>query len=206
MSRDAERSRAAILDAAEACFAAQGFAETTLQQVGAAAGLSRASPAYFFGSKDALHGAVLARLFKARQDATAAAFAPLRRWCEDEALDLREALEQATEDYLRFLLGRPAFVTLLVRDDLAGGERLRATPRRSTAMHDAFAAVSAVGGGRGLRGFDVDDVVLVLVSLTFTPLALRSTFMASLGRDLTHAATRRRHVELVADRVLSMLV
>jgi AcrR family transcriptional regulator len=59
--RDAERSRAAILDAAEALFAAHGFASVTMAQVGAAAGVSRGTPGYFFGSKEALHRAVLDR-------------------------------------------------------------------------------------------------------------------------------------------------
>ena len=61
--RDAERSRAAILDAAESLFAAQGYDATSLTQVGAAAGVSRGTSGYFFGSKSELYQAVLDRCF-----------------------------------------------------------------------------------------------------------------------------------------------
>ncbi|HEY8582987.1 MAG TPA: TetR family transcriptional regulator [Capillimicrobium sp.] len=207
--RDAERSRGAILDAAETQFASRGFAETTLQEIGSAAGLSRGTPRYFFGTKEALYRAVLERVFAERQAATARAFAPVVGWCEDADADvpaLSAALRQATTGYLSFLLARPAFVTLLVREGLAGGEHLRSAPRQSTAMRDAFAAVREVGDRRGLAPFAVDDVVLVFVSLTFSPVALQPTLMASLGRDLAQPAQRRRHVDLVVDRILSMLV
>ncbi|MBA3443955.1 MAG: helix-turn-helix transcriptional regulator, partial [Gemmatimonadales bacterium] len=49
--RDPKRSRAAILDAAERLFADQGYGATSLSEVGAIAGVSRATPGYFFGSK-----------------------------------------------------------------------------------------------------------------------------------------------------------
>ena len=59
--RDAERSRAAILDAAETLFAEHGFEAVTLAQVGAAAGVSRGTPGYFFGTKEALYRLVVGR-------------------------------------------------------------------------------------------------------------------------------------------------
>src|SRR5947209_8892515 len=61
--RDAEHSRDVILDAAERLFAERGYEGTSLQLVGAAAGVSRATPAYFFGSKDGLYRAVFDRAF-----------------------------------------------------------------------------------------------------------------------------------------------
>ena len=62
-TRDAERSRAAILDAAERLFAAYGYHATSLQDVGDAAGVSRGTPSYFFRSKEGLYRAVLDRAF-----------------------------------------------------------------------------------------------------------------------------------------------
>ena len=61
--RDADRSRAAILDAAERLFAEQGYDATSLTQVGADAGVSRGTPGYFFRSKAELYQAVLDRSF-----------------------------------------------------------------------------------------------------------------------------------------------
>lgn len=178
----------------------------SLQEIGDAAGLSRGTPNYFFGSKQDLYVAVLERVFADREEATRRAFQPVRAWCDStRAGSLRQPLTRAIERYLSFLLERPAFVRLIVREELRGGEGLRRAHREASAMRDALAAVRAVAGKRSLRSFDVDDAVLVLVSLTFSPLSQQSTFMAALGRDLRDAAVRRRHVRLVVGQMLQLL-
>src|SRR4051794_16813957 len=205
-SRDADRSRRAIVDAAETLFAERGFEAVSLQEIGDAAGLSRGTPNYFFGSKQDLYVAVLERVFADREEATMRAFAPVRAWCESaRAGSLRGPLTRAIESYMSFLLARPAFVRLIVREELRNGEGLRLPGREATAMRDALAAVRAVARKRSLRSFDVDDAVLLLVSLTFSPLSQQSTFMAALARDLRDAAVRRQHVELVVQQMLHLL-
>ena len=204
--RDAERSRKAILDAAEMLFAQRGFEAVSLQEIGDAAGLSRGTPNYFFGSKQDLYVAVLERVFADREEATARAFEPVRAWGESARPgSLRQPLTRAIESYMSFLLARPAFVTLVLREELRGGEGLRRAQRENTAMREALAAVRAIAGNRSLRRFDVEDAVLVLVSLTFSPLSQQSTFMAALGRDLADPATLRRHVRFVVDQLLAVV-
>ena len=204
--RDADRSRMAILDAAEALFAERGFEAVSLQDIGDAAGLSRGTPSYFYGSKRDLYVAVLERVFADREEATTRAFAPVRAWCDSaHAGSLRAPLTRAIESYMSFVLARPAFVRLVVLEELRGGEGLRLTRRQSSAMREALAAVRAVARKRSLRRFDVDDAVLVLVSLTFSPLSQQSTFMAALARDLRDPAVRRRHVRLVVQQMLQLL-
>jgi TetR/AcrR family transcriptional regulator len=204
--RDAGRSRKAILDAAETLFAERGFEAVSLQEIGDAAGLSRGTPNYFFGSKQDLYVAVLERVFAEREEATTRAFAPVRAWCDSARPgSLRGPLTRAIESYMSFLLARPAFVRLIVREELRGGEGLRLARREAAAMREALAAVRAVARKRSLRRFDVDDAVLVLVSLTFSPLSQRSTFMAALGRDLEDPAVRRQHVTLVVEQMLHLL-
>ena len=204
-TRNAGRSRAAILDTAERLFSERGFEATSLADIGGAAGLSRATPSYFYGSKAKLYLAVLERVFADREAATRRAFEPLQAWADTGSGSLGGALRQAVEGYLAFLDERPAFVRLLQREELSGGQRLQATPRQSGVMADAFGALRAVARRRGMRLFRVDDAVLLFVSLTFSPHAQRSTFMAALGRDLSDAATRDHHVALVADQLLHLL-
>src|SRR3712207_1534312 len=181
--RDADRSRRAILDAAEALFAERGFESVSLRDIGDAAGLSRGTPSYFFGAKEDLYVAVLERVFAGREEATNRAFEPVRAWCSSpRPASLRTPLTRAIESYMSFLLGRPAFVRLVVREELRRGEGLRLAQHEAAAMREALAAVRAVAHPRSLRRFDVDDAVLLLVSLTFSPLSQRSTFMTALGR------------------------
>lgn len=203
--RDAERSQAAILTTAERLFAKNGFEGTSLGEIGAAAGLSRGTPSYFFGSKDALYVAVLERIFAERQAATVDAFTVLDTWVREGSGSLAAALEQAVEGYLAFLLTRPEFVRLLQREDLSGGHRLRAAARDSQAMTNAFKALRGVADARGLRPFNVDDAVMLFVSLTFSPLTQRATFLAALERDLESPAVRQRHVSFVVDQLLHLI-
>ena len=68
-------SREAILDAAEALFAQQGFNATTVKQIARAAGVNVALLYYYFGDKEALYHAVLERVISAFVTRAAAAFA-----------------------------------------------------------------------------------------------------------------------------------
>jgi TetR/AcrR family transcriptional regulator len=203
--RDAERSQAAILTAAERLFAQHGFEGTSLGDIGAAAGVSRGTPSYFFGSKEGLYVAVLERIFSDRQAATAEAFTALTAWVSEGSGSLAAALKQAVEGYLAFLLARPEFVRLVQREDLSGGHHLRAATRESRAMTEAFAALRTVAPARGLRPFRVDDAVMLFVSLTFSPLTQRATFLAALNRDLQKPTVRQRHVAFVVDQLLHLL-
>lgn len=206
--RDAERSREAILAAAERLFSERGYDGTSLGEIASAAGLSRGTPSYFFGSKEQLYVAVLDRAFAARQAATEAAFEPVHEWCADAGRglnELRAALARAADDYLRFLASHPSFVQLITREELSGGRRLQARGVRSTAMQDAFEALRRSGRRRGLRAFDVGDAILLFVVLTFAPISYRNTLLRSVGRDLGTPAGRRRQVKLAVDQLMLLL-
>jgi AcrR family transcriptional regulator len=211
--RDAKRSRAAIMSAAERLFSERGYDGASLSDIGAAAGLSRGAPGYFFASKQRLYAEALAAAFASRQEATARAFAPVRAWCASEAAGgragggtggpetLREGLRSAAADYMAYLAEHPAFIALIMREELDGGRRLSGVSRASTAMQDAFAGVRRAALGRGLASFDVEEAVLTFVALTFTPFSLRRTLMQSLGLELNIG----RHAEVVADQLMNLL-
>jgi AcrR family transcriptional regulator len=112
-TRDAERTREAILVAAEDCFARLGFQGTSLQQIGEAAGVARSTPAYFFGSKDALYDAVLGRAVARAQEAMARAYAE-----EDEGRSGEDAVESYVGAFLDFLGHDQNFVRLIQREAL----------------------------------------------------------------------------------------
>jgi AcrR family transcriptional regulator len=205
--RDAERSRAAILDAATHLFAAHGYDGASMSEIGAAAGLSRGAPGYLFGSKQALYGEVLTAVFDSRQDATERAFAQVRAWCEGDAEleQLRSAFVGAADGYMRFLQLHPAFVALIMREELDGGGRLERASRSSTAMDDAFRALRRVGAKRGLRAFEAPEAVLLFVSLTFAPFSYRHTLLRSVGLEVVSERGRRRQARLTAAQLMNLV-
>lgn len=205
--RDAERSREAILAAAERFFADYGYDGTSLNEIAAAAGLSRGTPSYFFGSKERLYGEVIERTFAAREKATREAFEPVHAWCAGAGRvdELRRALTAAAEAYMAFLARRPSFVKLVMREELIGGASLRARRSRSTAMQHAFSALREAGARRGLGKFDVDDAVLLFIALTFAPISYSSTWMRAARRDLRRPADRAHQAELAVSQLLGLL-
>jgi TetR/AcrR family transcriptional regulator len=204
--RDAERSRSALLSAAEELFAERGFAATSLGDVASRAGLSRGTPNYFFGSKDALYAAVLERAFSEREQATREAFQPLIRWAVAESPgSLKKALTGAVAGYMDFLASRPSFLRLIQWEELTGAARLRAVERDSAAIEEAFAALRGVARRRGLNSFRVADAVTLCVSLVFFPLSAQATFMTAIERDLDDPATYRQHISLVVDQILHLI-
>jgi AcrR family transcriptional regulator len=205
--RDAKRSREAILAAAEASFAEHGYDASSLGEIAAGAGLSRGTPSYFFGSKERLYLEVIERSFAAREEAARAAFAPVHDWCSGggELDALRRALTSAATAYVRFLVERPAFVKLVMREELSGAESVHARRTKSTAMEDAFTALAAAGAERGLLTFEVGDAVVLFVSLTFAPVAFSHSFMRAVRRDLRTPAVRQAQVTLAVEQMMHLL-
>jgi AcrR family transcriptional regulator len=111
-------SRAAILDAARAEFAARGFAGAGVDRLAARARVNKAMVYYHFGSKLALYRAVLAAEFDAVTDAAT------------RAVDPKAPTFAQLEAYLRALLdvttARPHIVPIFLREIAAGGRNLNA--------------------------------------------------------------------------------
>lgn len=118
--RDADRTRQMILDAAESLFADRGFRGTSLEDIGQAAGVSRGTPGYFFGSKDALYREVLDRAIATRREVM------------ETIAEAASELDQPPEDtiiafvvaYLDFLAGDSNFLRLVDRESLSEQPRV----------------------------------------------------------------------------------
>ena len=186
-ARDGERTKEAILAAAEDLFSRQGFEGTSMQQIGQAAGVARSTPAYFFESKQTLYEAVLARAVARAQEAMARAYA------EDES---DRSPEDAFESYVGALLdflGRdPTFVRLIQREALGDGSRVAEYFGRP--VDDAVAALTPAAAQAGVSP---QRLVLDAVALCWYPFAHEHTLMPALGmkaRDPVFLAEHKRHL------------
>jgi TetR/AcrR family transcriptional regulator len=103
----ADRTRAAILAAAEHLFARRGYAATRLEDVGDAVGVKRAALFYHFRDKQTLHDAVIEDAFgelALRLDAAFAAPSPIAK-----------RVELAVEAWVDAIVARPSLARLILR-------------------------------------------------------------------------------------------
>ena len=191
-ARNPDRSRAAILDAAERLFAELGYDATSLTQVGAAAGVSRGTPGYFFRSKAELYQAVLDRSFAEVSDAVRAGRA--RALASNESADT--ILAGAVSDYFDFLAARPNFVRLIEREALNGG-RIPDGVSHISAGQEALAAISAELGLDDSESGEAAQLLLSIISLCWFPMIHARTVAPAVGVRLENSQQleqRKRHV------------
>jgi AcrR family transcriptional regulator len=142
---DADRTRAALLDAALEEFAAKGFAGARVRDIAARAGVSKDLVAYHFGGKDGLHLAVQ-QAWLDREDGFA-----------DPAFPLADLVAR----YLHDALADPRPMRLLAWRGLAGPGA--APPDSGPAAEDL--SDTRDRQQRGELPADVDPAVLRLVLL-----------------------------------------
>ncbi len=190
--RNPDRSRAAILDAAETLFAEKGYDATSLSEVGTMAGVSRATPGYFFGSKTELYRAVLDRIFAEVREAVRAGKA--RALASSRSPE--SILAGAVSDYFDFLAARPNFIRLIEREALAGDTMLEAGSHL-TAGQEALAAISVELGLDDAPSGEAAQLLLSVIALCWFPLIHARTVARSVGVSLAEPEDlerRRRHV------------
>lgn len=190
--RNPARTRAAILDAAEKLFATKGFEATSLNEVGAAAGVSRGTPGYFFGSKAELYQAVLDRSFtEVRQAVRAGRARALASGQTPDAI-----LAGAVSDYFDFLAARPNFIRLIEREALSGGPQHDGVSHLS-AGQEALAAISAELGLDDSPSGEAAQLLLSIIALCWFHLIHARTVAPAVGVTLENTddlERRRRHI------------
>jgi TetR/AcrR family transcriptional regulator len=190
--RNPARTRAAVLDAAEKLFAQKGFEATSLNEVGTAAGVSRGTPGYFFGSKADLYQAVLDRSFTEVREAVRAGRA--RALASNQTPDA--ILAGAVSDYFDFLAARPNFIRLIEREALSGGPQLDDVSHLS-AGQEALAAISAELGLDDSPSGEAAQLLLSIIALCWFHLIHARTVAPAVGVTLENAddlERRRRHI------------
>jgi AcrR family transcriptional regulator len=191
--RDAERTRSAVLDAAETLFAERGFAATSLADVGAAAGVSRGTPGYFFRSKAELHHAVLSRAFADALDAVRVGRIRAIRSGRPAA----DVLAGMVSDYVDFVEARPAFVRLIQREALGESTGIGHFPLGAVVGAEAIAALGQELGFPARSRSAVMHILLSLIALTWFPLLHLTTIVPAIGFDTDDPrfiAARKKHI------------
>jgi AcrR family transcriptional regulator len=187
VERHAERTREAILSAAEEAFARRGFDATTMKDIGDAAGLSRSTAAYFFGSKNDLYGAVLARVIDRARGAMLDAY----RHTGPKA-SVEDAVAGYVAVFLDFLARDYAFVRLVQREALADASRV--AEFFGEPVDEALLAFSPAARQAGISP---QRLLLDVISLCWYPFAHEHTLLPALGmtpRDPEFVDQHKQHI------------
>jgi TetR/AcrR family transcriptional regulator len=191
--RNSARTREAILDAAEHRFAERGYEATSLTDLGAAAGVSRGTPGYFFGSKEQLYRDVLERCLGRVRSAV--------RSGRERALASREppnvVLAGAVGEYFDFILANPDFVRLLEREALDGGKHLATLPPHLEAAQEALGAIVTELAIDPANEAEARQLLVSMLALSWFHVVHGPTVLKALGINASDPAfleERRQHV------------
>jgi AcrR family transcriptional regulator len=191
--RDAERSRAAILEAGAALFAEQGYDATSLAAVGVRAGLSRGTPGYFFGSKAELYHAVLEHAFADALETIRAGRLRAMRSARPPA----EVLAGVVSDYVDFVAAHPNFLRLIQREALGEGASLDPRSLRQAVGSEAVTALAQELGFPPRARAQAMHLLLSMIALTWFPAVHDTTLVPAIGFDPStpaFLAARKRHI------------
>jgi AcrR family transcriptional regulator len=200
--RDAERTRAEILDAATREFADRGYDGARVDEIAARTRTTKRMLYYYFGGKEQLYVAVLERAYQEIRGA--------EQQSDVEHLDPVTAIRRLAELTFDHHESHPDFIRLVSIENIHRAEHIASSDTLAQLNNptiDLLGRVLARGRAEGLFRADVDavDVHMVISSYCFFRVANRYTFGAIFGRDLTAPALRDGYRRMLGDLVVDYL-
>jgi len=201
-SRDPERTRQKILDAATEEFARYGLGGARVDRIAARAGANKRMLYYYFRDKD--------NLFLAALEGRYAHIRAAERSLDLEHLEPRRALKRLVEFTWRYFLEHPEFLTLLNSENLHKGrhvQRSRSVPEMHTPLVETLRGVLRRGERAGVfrRGIDPVQLYISIAGEGYFYLSNRYTLSQIFGRDLMAkkalAARARHNAEMILNAV-----
>jgi AcrR family transcriptional regulator len=190
-SRDPERTRARILDAATREFSRHGLGGARVDRIAERAGANKRMLYYYFGDKDGLFRAVLELTYER-----------IRR--AEQALHLldvppREGVARLVEFTWRYYLEHPEFLTLLNSENLHRARHLRKSHGIRATNSPLLATLGELlrrgeADGSIRPGVDALQLYISIAALCYFFLSNNHTLSAVFDRNLATAAAREERL------------
>lgn len=197
-TRNPQRTRQRILDAARVVFAGKGFDGARVDAIALESGVNKRMIYHYFGNKDGLFAAVLEAVYGGIGRVVTEARAAGRF----DALAPDAAICALTDIICRYYDDRPEVVALVNNENLYGGRHVAATKRARGVSRPVEAMIEQIlhdGVERGLfrSGVPARALMTTIIALGYYFAAQKSTLSLAFGHDY-HAPERadawRRYV------------
>ncbi|MFL6124280.1 TetR/AcrR family transcriptional regulator [Actinophytocola sp.] len=200
--RDAERTRAEIIEVATREFADKGYAGARVDEIAAKMSTTKRMIYYYFGNKEQLYIEVLEHAY--------AGIRAMERKLDVDHLTPVDAMRQLAELTFDHHESHPDFIRLVSIENIHRAEHIaRSTvlPGLANPALDVLTRILARGRTTGDFRPDVDplDIHMVISSFCVFRIANRYTFRAIFARDMLATESRDRHRTLLGDLVLEYL-
>ncbi|WP_433868683.1 TetR/AcrR family transcriptional regulator [Saccharopolyspora sp. CA-218241] len=200
--RDAERTRAEILDVAIREFADKGYAGARVDEIAARTSTTKRMIYYYFGGKEQLYLAALENAY--------AVIREVERGLDLDELEPVAAIRRLAEATFDHHESHPDFLRLVSIENIHHAEHLaksEALPGLAGPALEVLSGVLERGRTAGLFRADVDalDVHMVISAFCVFRTANRHTFLAIFGRDMLAARDREHYRTMLGDLVVAHL-
>lgn len=202
-SRDAARSREAILLAARDEFAAHGLGGARVERIAERAGVNKKLLYHYFQDKDDLFRVVMEEAYRAIRDAEQALHL--------DDLPPAQAVRTLTEFTWTYFVEHPEFLSLLNTENLHGARHVQGSQQAQSLNTPVIAALARIlergrasGDFRG--GVDPLQLYISIAGLSYFYLSNHRTLSAVFGRDLLSTKARHERLSHVCDVVLGYLL
>jgi len=201
-TRDPERTRAAILNAATQEFTAKGLTGARVDAIAKRARVNKRMIYHYFGDKDGLYLAVLEATYEAIRAAELALHLTDR--------DPVEVMRELVLFTWRYFLAHPEFLSLLGTENLHKAAYLKRS-KRIRELHSPLVGMISLLLERGAKarvfraGVDPVELYVTIAALGFFYLSNRHTLSTIFGRDLAAPKSIAARGDHIVDVVLNFL-
>jgi AcrR family transcriptional regulator len=198
--RDAERTRQALLAAAEVEISTNGLAGARVDVIAEQAAANKRMLYYYFGSKEDLYLAVLERAYGAMREA--------ERELNLTHLEPLEAIRTLVEFKFDYCQEHQQIIALLAGENMLGAVHLKRSKRlrdMNESLVDVIRNVLAAGEKKGVLrpGLDPLHLYISMSALSYFYFSNSATLSAAFGRQLSNVAEQKLRRAHCVDVIMS---
>jgi len=199
--RDSQKSRDDILKAAEIEFAEKGIYGTRVDEIAAKANINKRMIYEYFGNKEELYKTVLVTVYSRLSHKEIDVLS--------EDIECTDAIKKIISLYFDFLRNNPAYVSLILWENLNKGKFIESIDftQIKDPTFELLRKVINSGKAKGIfkASIDTEQVILSLLTYTFSYFSNRYTLSKLMGRKLDEEVNIKNRVENVTEMFLGYL-